>query len=113
VTAVDVESAKNEFVERATLAASDGLALKEQSEATLDKLNEVHFELVVSTNNLLSAVDPALNGQLNDAAAEIARVEKDTDESCRSEPVAASADAPPVLDAVMASAAAVVAPTDE
>jgi hypothetical protein len=78
----------------------------------------VHFDLVVSTNNLLSAVDPALNGQLNDAAAEIARVEKDTDalatgtDSCRTEPAAASADAP-VLDAVMASAVAVVAPTDE
>lgn len=104
--AVDVEAAKDAFVERAAVATSDGLAIKEQSEATLDKLNAVHFDMVVSTNSLLAAVDPALNGELEAARAELVRIEEKTAALINADQAQpASSDAQPAAEETQAAAA--------
>jgi hypothetical protein len=74
--AVDVEAAKDAFVQQSAQLKHDALEIKEQTEATLDKLNEVHYELVKNTNALLSAVDPNLAAVIADTEQRITAVEE-------------------------------------
>lgn len=73
---IDVEDEKDTFVQQSTQLKHDALDIKEQTEATLDKLNEVHYELVKNTNALLSAVDPNLNATINETEERIKAVEE-------------------------------------
>lgn len=75
LASVDVEAEKDAFVQQAAQLKNDSLDIKEQTEATLDKLNEVHCDLVKSTNALLSAVDPNLTELIKDTENRIKSVE--------------------------------------
>lgn len=75
LASVDVEAEKDSFVQQSAQLKNDALDIKEQTEATLDKLNEVHCDLVKSTNALLSAVDPNLTELIKDTENRIKSVE--------------------------------------